>query len=478
MTEHPSPELLRRFALGEVAAAEAESVAAHLPRCARCRAEVEPHLPLMAAPAAAAVAAAPAREPLEPIDPYDRAIEAAVASVRLHGTAAVQIRRRTHQILAELRAGDTPELPPPAPRAAAPAAATESSPASRRRSRAQPGPDSVAAPRRFPLFDATLRYSWELRTEDPRRMIELARFATRVAPTLSEDGYTPAQVADFQARAWGELANALRVGEELSRADEAMAAAFEHLARGTGDELLLARLLSLHASILGSRSRFRAALEVLSRLHAIYMRRGDRHHAGRAMIQAGGYLGYWGMPENGLRLMTEGLAMIDTELEPGLHASALVSRIDLLVDCGHYQEAGDQLRQHRSRMLAGQGLLLRIKVKALEGRLEARLGHFDRAARALATARRRFQKAGSRRMAALIGLELAVVRMRQGQFAEADALIQDAVEQLMAIEASGEALTALKLLRTHREMSTLNSSEVQYLADAMRRSPRSDLAGR
>jgi tetratricopeptide (TPR) repeat protein len=481
VTHHPSPDLLRRFAVGELPAADADAIAIHLQRgCASCRAEVENHLPLMAAASEAVER--------EPLDPYDRAIEAAVASVRLHGTAAVQVRKRTHQILAELRAGDSPEVPPPSPRAMAPAAPPHDSEAEALEVPPAGAPPpgvpvpqpflSASLPQRFPLFDAALRHSWELRNDDPRRMIELTRFATRIAPTLGEDGYTPAQVADFQARAWGELGNAYRVGDELSRADEAMATAFEHLARGTGDELLLARLLSLQASLLCIRSLFRPALEVLSRLHALHQRRGDRHHAGRALIQAGGYLGYWGMPEAGLRLMNEGMEMIDVELDPGLQVSGLLSLIDLLIDCRRFQEASDQFRQHRSRLLAGQGLILRLKVKVLEGRLEAGLGNLERAARAFTAACRRFRKAGSRRMAALVALELAAVRMRQGRFEEANPLIEEAIDQLVAIEAAGEAVTALKLLRTSHEMSTLTTNELQNVAELLRRSSRTDLAGR
>lgn len=484
MTDHPSPELLRRFALGDLAAADADAIGVHLLRgCARCRAVVEAHLPAVLAAPAAAARPVPAAEPAarEPLDAYDRAIEAAVASVRLHGTAAVQIRKRTHQILAELRAGDIPELPPPPPHAMPPRAAPPSSAAAAAAAAAVPaGPAAPGAPlpRRFPLFDAALRFSWELREDDPGRMIELARFATHLAPTLGADGYTPVQVADFQARAWAELANAYRVGEQLSRADAAIATAFEHLARGTGDELLEARLLSLHASVLGSRSRFRAALEVLSRLHAIHLQRGDRHNAGRALIQAGYYLGYWGLSEVALRTVGDGMAMIDAEIDHGLYLNALQTYIDLLVDCRRFEEARDQLLEHRSRLLAGHGLLLRLRLKALEGRLEAGMGNLDRAARAFTTARRRLLKANSRRMAALITLELAAVRMRQGRFGEANPLIEDAVEQLVAIEAAGEALTALKLLRASREMSTATAAQVQDVADVLRRSSRSDPAGR
>jgi tetratricopeptide (TPR) repeat protein len=495
VTDHPSPDLLRRFALSDLAAAEADAITVHLRGCARCRSEVELHLPLelaqAAAPAVPAEAggpaelggdddsAAPAASPPAPLDAYDRAIEAALASVRLHGTAAVEVRRRTHQILAELRAGDTPELPPPSPEATPPLRGP-------RLPRGLPGAGAAgggaatatATPRRFPLFDAALRYSWELRQDDPARMIELARFATRLAATLGEDGYTPAQVADFEARAWGELANAYRIGEQPALADEAIAVAFEHRARGTGDELLEARLLSLHASVLGSRNRFRAALEMLSRLRAIHLHRGDRHGAGRALAQAGYYLGYWGLSDVALRTVGEAMAMIDTEVDTDLYLNTLQTYIDLLVDCRQFQEAREQLRQHRHRLLAGQGLIARVRLKTIEGRLEVGLGNLERAARAFTTARRRFQGAGSRRLAAFAGLELAAVRIRQGRYGEANQPIEEALAELVAVEATGEALTALELLRTNHGVSKLTAAQVQDAADVLRRSNRSEPSGR
>jgi tetratricopeptide (TPR) repeat protein len=518
VTDHPSPELLRRFALNDLAAAETDAVVVHLWRgCARCRSEVELHLPVElaqaadpAVPAASTATGAdtdPAAPAPAPLDAYDRAIEAALASVRLHGTAAVEVRRRTHQILAELRAGDTPELPPPTPQAMPPrrarrppqgaaGAGAGGADAGAGAGAGAAGADGAAAgggaaarearaavsrraaPRRFPLFDAALRYSWELRQDDPARMIELARFATRLAPTLGEDGYTAVQVADFEARAWGELANAYRVGEQPALADEAIAKAFGLRARGTGDELLEARLLSLQASVLGSSGRIHAALEVLSRLRKIHLRRGDRHNAGRALAQAGFYLGYWGLSEVALRTVGESMAMIDAEVDPALYLNTLQTYIDLLVDCRRFQEARDQLRQHRSRLLAGQGLLARVRLKTIEGRLEVGLGNLERAARAFTMARRRFHGAGSRRLAAMAGLDLAAVRMRQGRFADANPPIEQAVAELVAVEATGEALTALQLLRTNHGISKLTAAQVQDAADVLRRSSRSDPGGR
>jgi tetratricopeptide (TPR) repeat protein len=479
-TDHPEPERLRRFALGGLSAAEADAVLMHLMRgCASCRAQVEPHLRSALAPAEQPAGAE--RAPRPPMDGYDRAVEAALASVLLHGVAAVEVRKRTRELLAELRAGGSlpPHPPKGSPAATAPEAETaylaparqpESPEPRDRRDRQRPGDVGPAFPRTrvikiFPYFEAALTYSWELRQDDPRRMIELARYATVLAPTLGDDGYTPAQVADFQARAWAELANAYRVGEELPRAEEAIARAFEHLQRGTGDELLAARLLSLQASVLGSGSRFRAALEALSRVQAIHLRRGDRHQAGRALIKAGYYLGCCGLLELALQTVDEGMAMIDAELDPGLYVNALHNHIELLVYCGRYREARGELRKHRSRLLAGLGLLYRLRLKGLEGRLEAGLGNLERAERAAMTACRRARKAGSRRLVAAFELDLAAVRIRQGRLGEAQPLIESAVATLREIGAPAEVFA---VLQTGRELAAANAAQVHLTADLLR----------
>jgi tetratricopeptide (TPR) repeat protein len=470
-SDHPSPERLGRFALGDLAAADADAIVVHLMRgCPRCRAEVEAHLRLALTPAAHPPAAARAD-----LDAYDRAVEAALAAVLLHGVAAVKVRERTRRLLAELRAGGTlAVLAPPAPPRVESSVVTKAP----RSERHAPASLRSREPRIFPCFDAALIYSWELRQDDPRRMIELALYATALAPRLGEDGYTAAQVADFQARAWGELANAYRVADDLGRAEEAIARAFEHCEHGTGDEGLRARLLSLHASVLGSRGRLRAALEALARVRAIHLHRGDRHHAGRALIQAGYCLGYGGLSELALETVDEGMAMIDAELDPGLYVNALHNHIELLVCCGRFQEAQVLLRRHRSRLLAGQGLHNRLRLKGIEGRLEAGLGNLARAERASMTAYRRWRKAGSRRMAAVLELDLAAVRIRQGRLDEAQQLIESAVRTLEEIGAPAEIMT---VLGTGRELAAATVAQVQLAADLMRntgRSGRADQADR
>jgi tetratricopeptide (TPR) repeat protein len=496
--DHPGPKLLRKFALGDLSPGEADAVVVHLRRgCASCQAEVASHLrPLLVT---AAHAAEVSREPL---DAYDRAIDAALASIRLHRAAAVKVRLRTRETLAKLRAGGWPALladldgTPPAtpPRLARPSGATKSPGPDRTRSPGGNGarsPDLVeaapaaAAPcrpahsprgRLYPLFDALLTRSWELRQDDLGQTIELAGHATRLAAALGDDGYTQRQVADFQARAWSDLANACRIADQPARAEEAMAGAFEHLRQGTGDERLEARLLSLQASLLASRGGLRSSLEALFRAQAIHLRHGDRHLAGRALIQAGFNLGASGLPEPALQAVEAGLELVDAELDPDLCLVALHNRIDLLSDSGRLEEARHELRRHRTRLIEGQGVLNEARVSSVEGRIEARLGNLESAEQAFLATRRLALQAGAKRLAAMAGLDLAAVWMVRGHLGESQALIGQAVEVLVAIDAPSHVAEALLRLLPGRQLAAVTAAQVQAAADLVRRLGRGDVA--
>ncbi len=467
MIDHPGPKLLRKFALGDLSPGEADAVVVHLRRgCASCQAEVASHLrPLLVT---AALAAEVCREPL---DAYDRAIDAALASIRLHRAAAVKVRLRTRETLAKLRASGWPALladldgtPPAHPVEAAPAAAAPCRPAHSPRGRL------------YPLFDALLTRSWELRQDDLGQTIELAGHATRLAAALGDDGYTQRQGADFQARAWSDLANACRIADQPARAEEAMAGAFEHLRQGTGDERLEARLLSLQASLLASRGRLRASLEALFCAQAIHLRHGDRHLAGRALIQAGFHLGASGLPEPALQAVGAGLELVDAELDPDLCLVALHNRIDLLSDSGRLDEARQELRRHRTRLIEGQGLLNEARVSSVEGHIEARLGNLESAEQAFQATRRLALQAGAKRLAAMAGLDLAAVWMVRGHLGESQALIGQAVEVLVAIDAPSHVAEALLRLLPGRQLAAVTAAQVQAAADLVRRLGRADVA--
>lgn len=123
------------------------------------------------------------------------------------------------------------------------------------------------------------------RYRDPRRMIFFARCAQIRSRFLDPSMYGRWAVADLQALAWAELANAYRVADELLAADRAMKVAFLVLESGSGDPLLLGRILDLCASLDRSRRRIAEASQNLDRAYILFADLSEWQSAGRTLIQ-------------------------------------------------------------------------------------------------------------------------------------------------------------------------------------------------
>src|SRR5258708_1682837 len=237
-------------------------------------------------------------------------------------------------------------------------------------------------------------------------MVRIGKLALFAAERLDKDRYGRAEIADVRARAWAELANAYRVTEDLSRADQAMALAVGWLQRGSGDPWLLARVADLMASLLADQRRFADASELLGKVHRFYGRMGDQHLAGRALISRGIFAGYDNQPRQALALLVQGVELIDVGQDTRLAASAVHAILINLVDCGRYRQARIQLWRSRP-LLTRQGGQLSLRLQWLEGRIHAGLGDLARAEREFTATRAGFAAAGSPYNAALVALDLA-----------------------------------------------------------------------
>jgi tetratricopeptide (TPR) repeat protein len=297
-----------------------------------------------------------------------------------------------------------------------------------------------------PGFEALLDRCRALRFDDPARMADLARFATFLADRLEPRRYGAKRVADLRCRAWIELANAYRVADRLPESQQALDTAAECYLAGTAHELLAIRLLDVQASVDADSRRFPEALESLDVVHAVHLRRGDRHLAGRALLKKGLYAGYGGNPEGAVPLLRKGLALVDAKRDPGLVAGAMHNLAFLLVECGRLEEAKELLQHHRHRPSHG-GRVDQLKVRWLEGRIEAGLGNLEPAAEILAEVCLGFQEADVQYKAALASLELAAVHLRQGRVPQARARALEAVEVFSRIHVERESLAALLVLR-------------------------------
>lgn len=319
------------------------------------------------------------------------------------------------------------------------------------------------------LCEALLERSRGLRHRDPGQMVMLARLAQIAAEALCPRRYGAGPVCDLQARAWAELANALRVADDLPAAREAMAVAVRRCEQGTGDPLVLGRVMDLTASLRSAERRFPEAIELLDEAYGLYAAVGEPHLAGRALISKGVYTGYRGDAEAAIDLLRQGLALIEPEREPKLVLTALQGMAAFLVECGRFREARRLVWRGGLWRLAGSDGVSRAKLRWLEAKIDAGLGRLDRAVEALLAVREELCRAGLLYKQALASLDLATVRLRQGRAAEVPPLVEEMIAAFRALGIGREALAALGLLAEACARRSLTVSVLDGVAGYLRR---------
>ncbi len=321
----------------------------------------------------------------------------------------------------------------------------------------------------LPAFEAFLERSWNLRNENPEEMVRLAMYATLVAGKLEPATHGRNRVKDLQCRAWAALGNAYRVADDLDAAEFSLGEAAELYLRGSRDELLGAHLFDLQASLFAARRAFSAALQTMDVVHEIYVRHGDPHLTGRALIKKGGYRALANEPEEAIRLLQRGLAMIDADREPRLALTAVHNTAFCLITCGRFREARSLVWQNLPRYDEHGGQLDRIKLQGLRGLICSGLDELDRAEEYLVAARRGFEEAGVRYHAAIAGLDLAVVWLRQGRRKEARDLVLDCVRVFLELRIHREALAAVLVLQRAFEKGLDADALLDKARDFLRR---------
>jgi len=286
-----------------------------------------------------------------------------------------------------------------------------------------------------------------VRHESPREMVSLARAAVEVAGKLDPNLYSAQVICDLQAQAWGELANSLRVADDLDEAERAFGTAFDFFQNGTGDLHVKVRLYDLNASFLGTRRRFDLAFAALDLVHTTYLELGDRHLGGRALIIKAIYTHYRGDSEEAIRINDEGLAMLDKRRDADLLFQAIHNRIWFLMACNRFSEAKRALFLHRSELKDCGGRVSRLKLRWLQGKISLGLKEWESAKIAFLETREGFEDAGLGFAAALISLDFALVLLHQGNYREGEDVVIEAAEVFFALGIHREALSAVMILK-------------------------------
>lgn len=413
---HPSASELESFLLGEMGPRRAAPVIAHLLRgCARCRQHMAP-LASMVFSEAPSTPAAPSAAGSE----YDFPLFKAFASARRYAAEAALKKasaKYTTKTFPQELAASKPEKVAPA------------------------------------LGDSRMRCETLLercramRHSDPEGIVLLASLAVTLAERLDSRSGSPEEIADLQAKAWSELGNAYRVSDDLAAAESSLARAAERSRQGSGDPLLLARLMDLTASLYIDQRRFEDAHRLLDCVYTIYSREGDTASAARAIISKGLSAGYAFETEQAIELLSEGIRHIVGQREPKLLLAAAHNLLWCLVDADRIQEASTLLREVRDLYSVHGERFDELKVQWLEGRIAAGFGDDEAAEQAFSQVREGYKKADLLYDAALVSLHLAALWLRQGRTAEIRGLIDEMVTIFRARNIQREALGALLMLQ-------------------------------
>lgn len=410
MAEHPTPDELQDFLAGGLSAARNRFVVAHLLRgCAACSAALPAEAEVLLGTASTVPKESPA---------YDEAIDRAFAAQRWYGLDALKQRARVRDAFARIKARGIEGL--------------------------AEAPSDLKG---TPAVEALLEQSWALRHDDPQGMLELANYAVLVATQLNPERLGARRLADLQCRAWAALGNAYRVADDLQSAEWALGRAAELHLQGTGDEVLATRLLDLQASLCGAQRRFPTAMEALDAVYTLHLRRGDDHLAGRALVKKGLYTGYSNDAEGAVRLLSEGLSLIDQDRDPQLTLSAVHNIAWFLVDCGRFRQARVLVWENRWRYAEHGGRIDRVKLRWLQGLIDAGMGSLAGAEQALVEARKGLGEAGLRYHSALSGLDLASILLRQKRGDEARAMVLESTGVFLELSIEREAFGAVLMLR-------------------------------
>jgi tetratricopeptide (TPR) repeat protein len=217
---------------------------------------------------------------------------------------------------------------------------------------------------------------------------------------------------------------------------------------GSQDRLMAARLFVVQGHVSGDRRNFDTALAAFDSALSVYRQYGEPYQVGDTLIKKGVCCGYACRTDEALKLLTEGLAIVDAATHPELALLAVHNIGNILVDCAKYREARTLLWRHLPLYDRYGGRVLRLKLKLLEGRIHAGIHEPERAERDFDEARRGFGEIGQSYMASLVLLDLAILHIHQGRDEDARREAMEAADIFLGLNIGREAAMAMMLLKS------------------------------
>jgi tetratricopeptide (TPR) repeat protein len=318
-----------------------------------------------------------------------------------------------------------------------------------------------ASLRGLPLVEALLAASAAVRYRDPHLMWSLALLAKGAAEALDPGRYPAALLADCQARAWAELANAERVADNFDAAETALSEAKRLLLGGSGEPLSVARVVDVEASLRTAQRKLPQAVSLLEGLCRTYREIGERHLTGRALISLGQCIYYGGDAAKAAAYLAEALSLFDQERDAQMAATARKNYLLFLADSGQFLRASELLLRSGLREAFQNEPLTLLRLRWVEGKIFAGLARLDRAVQAFEEVHAGFVERSLHYDAALAGLDLAEALLRQDRTARVRQIATETYETLKSLGIQGEALRALDFLNQAAARDRVTLPKVQ-----------------
>ena len=276
---------------------------------------------------------------------------------------------------------------------------------------------------------------------------ELGELALQIAAQLDPETLGCRRIADLKAHAWASIANDRRIHSDLHGGREAMATAFGHLRAGTGDPLLRAMLLDLRSSLLRALRRFDAAMQSSRQAFSIFHMNGERHRAGRVLLNMNNICHAAGRAEAGIPLLRRALALIDRSREPELILAIWHNLIDDLSEMGRFAQAQTLINRAAPLYRQSRNITIECRHRWLTGKICRGLGQLAEAESHFLAARDGFLRIQVPYDAALVSLQLVLLYAEQKRIADLKTLAGEILHIFAAYGIEREALGTLVCLR-------------------------------
>jgi tetratricopeptide (TPR) repeat protein len=445
MTDHPTPDALEQFILGQLSTAEMREIAWHLLNgCSHCQQATstlwEP-ADSFADPAIFEVAGEAGGEPDDAYDAVlDRVLETVAATEEVFAAQRLQARG----LLAELM----------------------QVPAERQHL-------LVTNSQRFRtrgLCDLLVEESYETGFQDPGRAVDLARLAVLVADRLTPDACGGEDAHEsLRARVWAQLGNAHRIHSNLAEAEAALAVAEELLSAGRIGLSDRAQVLGLLASLRRAQERFGEALQLFDRVAVIYKKLGHWNLLGRTLLQKSLVCGEAGDVEAEMSLLRRSLELIDQQADPRLFLVARHNLIHALNESGQSREAFALLFHSRPLYLKRGDRMDLLKLRWVEGLVAAGLQRTDQAEAAFREVREGYAGIGLDYDAALASLDLAGVYIAQGRTADLLRIAEETLAVFQSRNFHRAALAAILVLCSAARQDQAGVGLVRQVSEFLKR---------